>query len=82
MLRSLRTQHSTVAATLFTILLFIATQALGAMGTGRLLPNGQVKVYRGDQLVSVLSEEAPRNPFRPRAAERRDSWRTSSASSW
>ena len=59
MLRSLRTQHSTVAATLFTILLFIATQALGAMGTGRLLPNGQVKVYRGDQLVSVLSEEAP-----------------------
>ena len=59
MLRSLRTQSSTTFATLFVILLFIATQALGAMGAGRLLPNGQVKVYRGDQLISVLSEEAP-----------------------
>lgn len=59
MLRSLRTQNSAAAATLLVILLFVCTQALGAMGAGRLLPNGQVKVYRGDQLVSVLSEEAP-----------------------
>jgi hypothetical protein len=59
MLRSLRTQQPTVVAALFVVLLFIASQALGAMGVGRLLPSGQVKVYRGDQLVSVLSEEAP-----------------------
>jgi hypothetical protein len=52
-------QKSTVAAAMTSILFFIATQALGAMGTGRILPSGQVKVYRGDQLVSVLSEEAP-----------------------
>lgn len=56
MLRALRKQKATIAATLFTMLLFLSTQALGA---GRLLPNGQVKVYRGDQLISVLSEEAP-----------------------
>jgi hypothetical protein len=58
MLRSLRTQQPTAAA-LFVVLLFIASQAMGAMGGGRLLPSGQVKVYRGDQLVSVLSKEAP-----------------------
>ena len=59
MLRSLRRQQPTVVAALFVVLLFIASQALGAMGVGRLLPSGQVNVYRGDQLVSVLSEEAP-----------------------
>jgi len=59
MLRSLRTQQPTIATAILVILLFVATQALGAMGAGRILPNGQVKVYRGDQLVSVLSEEAP-----------------------
>jgi len=59
MLRSLRAQKTSIATTVSIILLFIATQALGTMGTGRLLPSGQVKVYRGDQLVSVLSAEAP-----------------------
>ena len=59
MLRSLRTQNASIAAALSIVLFFVATQALGAMGAGRLLPSGQVKVFRGDQLVSVLSEEAP-----------------------
>jgi hypothetical protein len=59
MMRSLRMQKPTVAAAMMSILFLIATQALGSMGAGRILPSGQVKVYRGDQLVSVLSEEAP-----------------------
>jgi len=59
MLRTLRAQKTSIATAVSVILLFIGTQALGAMAAGRLLPSGQVKVYRGDQLVSVLSEEAP-----------------------
>ncbi len=59
MLRTLRAQKTSIATAVSIILLFVGTQALGAMGAGRILPSGQVKVYRGDQLVSVLSEEAP-----------------------
>jgi len=59
MLTSLRMQKSAAAAAMFVTVLFTTSQALWAMGPGRLLPSGTVKVYRGDQLVSVLSEEAP-----------------------
>ena len=59
MLKSIRTQKSIALIATLVVWLFTASQALWAMGPSRLLPNGSVKVYRGDQLVSVLSEEAP-----------------------
>jgi len=59
MLKSIRTQKSIAVIATLVVGLFTASQALWAMGPSRLLPNGNVKVYRGDQLVSVLSEEAP-----------------------
>jgi hypothetical protein len=59
MLKSIRTQQSVVVIAILVVCLFMASQALWAIGPSRLLPNGTVKVYRGDQLVSVLSEEAP-----------------------
>ena len=59
MLKSIRTQKSVAVIATLVVCLFTASQALWAMGPSRLLPNGKVKVYRGDQLVSVLSEEAP-----------------------
>ena len=59
MLKSIRMQKSIAVIATLVVWLFTASQALWAMGPSRLLPNGSVKVYRGDQLVSVLSEEAP-----------------------
>ncbi|MGD9330489.1 MAG: hypothetical protein PVJ53_04200 [Desulfobacterales bacterium] len=59
MLRAIRTQKRIAVAVTLAGFIFIASQALWAMGPARILPKGQVKVYRGDQLVSILSEEAP-----------------------
>ena len=59
MLRPLRAHKLTAFTAILTVFLLTAAQALWAMAPQRLLPNGRVKVYRGDQLVSVLSEEAP-----------------------
>jgi hypothetical protein len=59
MLKSIRTQKSLALIAILVVCLFTSSQALWAMGPSRLLPNGTVKVYRGGQLVSVLSEEAP-----------------------
>jgi hypothetical protein len=59
MLKSIRTQKSVAVIATLVVCLFTVSQALWAMGPSRLLPNGKVKVYQGDQLVSVLSEEAP-----------------------
>jgi len=58
-LKSMGTQKSIAVIATLVVCLFTASHALWAMGPSRLLPNGSVKVYRGDQLVSVLSEEAP-----------------------
>ena len=59
MLKSMRTQQSLLGLATLVVCLFTASQLLWAMGPARLLPSGKVTVYRGDQVVSVLSEEAP-----------------------
>ena len=59
MLKSLRTQQSLLVLATLAVCLFMISQVLWAMGPARLLPSGKVTVYRGDQVISVLSEEAP-----------------------
>ena len=59
MLKSLRTQQSLVVLATLAVCLLMISQVLWAMGPARLLPSGKVTVYRGDQVISVLSEEAP-----------------------
>ena len=59
MLKSIRTQKMIAGLATLVVCLFTASQLLWAMGPARLLPSGKVTVYRGDQVVSVLSEEAP-----------------------
>jgi hypothetical protein len=59
MLKSLRTQQSLSVLATLAVCLFVTSQVLWAMGPARLLPSGKVAVYRGDQVISVLSEEAP-----------------------
>ena len=59
MLKALRRRKMVAFVATLLAFLFIASQALWAMGPARILPGGVVKVYRGDQLVSVLSQEAP-----------------------
>jgi hypothetical protein len=52
-------RKSTAVTAVLAVFLLTDPQTLWGMGPERLLPGGTVKVYRGDQLVSVLSQEAP-----------------------